>query len=92
MHAFRAAHPPADERAALEEAWDVVDQDGNGVVQGDEAGAMVELLMTQGEPLSEEETAEFWGEIDADGDGAITKAEFMHMLAGAPDAEARDEG
>ena len=62
------------------------------MVQGDEAGAMVELLMTQGEPLSEEETAEFWGEIDADGDGAITKAEFMHMLAGAPDAEARDEG
>ena len=78
---FREAHPPDEERAALEEAWAVVDADGDGAVRGEEVHAMLDLVLTQGEPLTAEETAAFWAEVDTDADGEVTKAEFMRMLA-----------
>jgi hypothetical protein len=70
---FRAAHPPDEERAALEEAWAVVDADADGAVRGGEVHAMLDLILTQGEPLTAEETADFWAEVDTDADGEVTR-------------------
>ena len=91
---FREAHPPDEERAALEEAWAVVDADGDGAVRGEEVHAMLDLVLTQGEPLTAEETAAFWAEVDTDADGEVTKAEFMRMLAadGGGEAKGGSEG
>ena len=88
VDAFRKAHPPEEEAAAIEAAWSVVDADGDGVLRGDELPAMLNLLMTKGEPLSMEETKDFLEELDADADGEVTRGEFLQMME-APDL---DEG
>ena len=42
---------------------------------------LLELLTTVGEPLTEEESEQFLAEVDEDGDGAVTRSEFMHFTA-----------
>ena len=41
-----------------------MDADGDGAVRGEEVHAMLDLILTQGEPLTAEETAAFWAEVD----------------------------
>lgn len=82
VDAFREEHPPEEEAAAIEDAWSVVDSDGDGVLRGDELPAMLNLLMTKGEPLSMEETKDFLEVLDADADGDVTQDEFMRMMEG----------
>lgn len=76
-------NPPAQRQQELQDAWHVVDQDGDGVVRGgSEMRNLIEMITTLGEPLTDEETAEFIAEVDGDGDGDITRAEFMRTLGG----------
>ncbi len=79
LHA--AEHPPEEELAGIESAWEVVDQDGDGAVRGAEMQALATMLTTLGEPLSDDELEEFLGAVDADGDGELSKGEFMHAVA-----------
>ena len=73
-------HPPEGKRVAAEDAWEVIDTSGDGFVRGEERRRLVEMLTTTGEPLSEEETAEFLQAIDTDGDSEISRDEFMRMM------------
>ena len=41
---------------------------------------MVTLLMTQGEPLTADETQQFFEDVDSNGDGAIEEQEFMQLF------------
>lgn len=74
----------------------MVDADADGAVRGEEVRALLELIQTHGEPLTAEESAAFWAELDADADGEVTRAEFMRMLAtdggGEADAGPETEG
>ena len=74
------AHPPGKERVEMEEAWSVVDSDGDGVVSGVEMDSLREMLTTMGEPLSKEELEEFLLAIDKDRSGSISRAEFDEMM------------
>ena len=92
VEAFRDEHPPEDEAAAIEDAWSVMDSDGDGVLRGDELPTMLNLLMTKGEPLSMEETKDFLEEIDANADGEVTQDEFMRMMEAPLGLEEDEEG
>ena len=82
MARHREAHPPEQERAELQEAWGVIDGDGNGRVEGVERADLIELLTTVGEPLTDEEMQLFLQDVDANGDGIIERSEFMDALGG----------
>ena len=79
VHEYR--HPPAEQQKQLEEAFSIIDEDGDGVVRDGEMSRLLELLTTVGEPLTEEESEQFLAEVDEDGDGAVTRSEFMHFTA-----------
>ena len=73
-------HSPGEEHMALEQAWDVVDQNADGKVAGSELSDLTTMLTTLGEPLSEEELQELLTDMDANHDGEITRAEFFTSL------------
>lgn len=75
-------HPMEEEAASIEAAWSVIDTNGDGVVRDGEMAALLELLRTKGEPLTDDEVEEFVSAVDGDGDGEISKAEFDAMLRG----------
>ena len=78
MHQQR--HPPTKEREENEKAWRAIDEDGDGVLRGAELTQLIELLTTVGEPLTDEETAEFIAELDEDSDGVVRREEYMSWL------------
>lgn len=73
-------HPPSKEREENEKAWQAIDEDGDGVLQGSELTQLVKLLTTVGEPLTDEETAEFIAELDADSNGIVRREEYERWL------------
>ena len=75
-----AAHPPEREREEIDEAWSVIDENGDGIVSGGEKAKLRELLTTVGEPLTDEELEEFLASIDSNGDGDITRREYFGWM------------
>ena len=61
---WEAAHPAAQQRSEMLDAWDVVDEDGDGRVSGTERVRLFEMLTTYGEPLTDEEAEAFFAELD----------------------------
>ena len=50
------------------------------MLRGAELTQLIELLTTVGEPLTDEETAEFIAELDEDSDGVVRREEYMSWL------------
>ena len=72
--------PYEKQRSELEDAWEIVDSDGDGMVRGAEMGDLVYMLTHLGEPLSDEEMSEFLKDMDINEDGILSRREFMTML------------
>jgi Ca2+-binding EF-hand superfamily protein len=81
LESHAAAHPALQERTELEEAWRVVDSNGDGVVSGAERVELVRMLTTMGEPLTDDEMNGFLVEVDADADGISARATYWPVLA-----------
>ena len=64
----------------VEEMWTSFDKDGSGAVKGSD---LVHILKTLGEAMSDEDAKKAIAEADKDGDGYITKEEFVALMAGA---------
>ena len=57
--------------------YEIVDEDGNGVINRAE---MEKVLKTMGNSPSPEELDRSWTELDADSDGDVNKEEFIKWL------------
>ena len=55
----RVPTPTGEQQKQLEEAFSIIDED-DGVVRDGEMSRLLELLTTVGEPLTEEESEQFW--------------------------------
>ena len=66
----------AETREALA-TWNAIDVNADGVVAGDEMDSLGTLLTTVGEPLSDDELEAFIADVDKNGDGEISRREFM---------------
>ena len=51
-------------------------------MSGDEVSRLRTLLTTEGEPLDDDELATFLEDIDANGDGEISREEYQEMMFG----------
>ncbi|XP_052171982.1 probable calcium-binding protein CML36 [Diospyros lotus] len=82
----------AETHLELSQAFKMIDKDGDGKITRGELEAV--LRRVGAEPLSEEEMASMLGDIDVDGDGCISLAEFGAMGPAfsppACDSELRD--
>jgi Ca2+-binding EF-hand superfamily protein len=66
-------------RFQLEAAFRALDGDGSGAITAPE---LKHILSVLGEPLNEEEAADFMSHADKDGDGEINYAEFASLMSG----------
>ena len=82
LAAHVAIHPPEEESREVWQAWDTIDEDGDDRVSGDEVSRLRTLLTTEGEPLDDDELATFLEDIDANGDGEISREEYQEMMFG----------
>ena len=57
-----------------------LDVDGNDVLSSRELSELMRMLVTLGDPLEPDEADDLFLELDADGDGRITKKEFFKLL------------
>ena len=80
LRAHSEHHTPEQDAASMEEAWDVIDENGDGVVSGPEVTRLVTMLTTYGNPLTDEEMDAFMREMDADESGTITREEYRNVM------------
>jgi len=66
-------------RRQLQEAFKALDEDGNGEVTTAE---LKRTLTAVGEPLTDEEVADFMQHADKNGDGVVDYMEFSNMMLG----------
>ncbi|ODV89357.1 hypothetical protein CANCADRAFT_3985 [Tortispora caseinolytica NRRL Y-17796] len=67
----------SDSEDEIREAFKVFDRDNDGYIS---AAELRHVMMSIGEPLTEEEADQMIREADADGDGLINYVEFAHTL------------
>ncbi|XP_037367380.1 calmodulin-like protein 5 [Talpa occidentalis] len=83
---------PSEQVAEFKEAFTRFDTDGDGKINVQELGAVMQAL---GKNVSEEELKEIIARVDTDGDGAISFQEFLaemakRMKAGGSEMELRE--
>jgi len=70
-----------DEKLDIEDIFKVFDQNGDGLISGEELKLTMRSL---GEALTEDEVGLMLEEADIDGDGKIDLQEFTRLLSGLP--------
>ena len=80
MDHHRTMYPPERQEHEMEEAWSVVDRNGDGKIAGEEVDDLLQLVTTLGDTLTGAEAEDMIGHLDANEDGEISKEEFQALF------------